>query len=43
MIRAQIGPAEVSKIMSGKYHLFSEGRLLDFLDRLDRKVIMPMK
>ncbi len=35
-----IDQAEVSKIMNGKYHLFSEGRLLGFLNRLDRKVTM---
>lgn len=30
-----VDQAEVSKLMDGKYHLFSEERLLDFLDRLD--------
>lgn len=35
-----IDQAEVSKLMNGKYHLFSEGRLLGFLNRLDRKVVM---
>ena len=35
-----IDQAEVSKIMNGKYHLFSEGRLLGFLNRLDRKITM---
>ncbi len=29
--------------MNGKYHLFSEGRLLGFLNRLDRKVIMRIE
>jgi predicted XRE-type DNA-binding protein len=38
-----IDQAEVSKLMNGKYHLFSEGRLLGFLNRLDRKVIMQIK
>lgn len=38
-----IDQAEVSKLMSGKYHLFSERRLLGFLNRLDRKVIMQIK
>ncbi len=37
-----IDQAEVSKLMNGKYHLFSEGRLLGFLNRLDRKVIMQI-
>ena len=31
-----IDQAEVSKLMNGKYHLFSEGRLLGFLNRRDR-------
>ncbi len=35
-----IDQAEVSKLMNGKYHLFSEGRLFGFLNRLDRKVIV---
>lgn len=30
--------SEVSKLMNGKYHLFSEGRLFGFLNRLDKKV-----
>jgi len=30
-----VDQAEVSKLMDGKYYLFSEERLLDFLDRLD--------
>ncbi len=33
-----IDQAEVAKLMNGKYHLFSEGRLLGFLGRLDGKV-----
>lgn len=33
-----IDQAEVSKLMNGKYHLFSEGRLVGLLNRLDRKV-----
>ncbi len=42
---AQLGidQTEVSKLMNGKYHLFSEGRLLGFLNRLDRKVIMHIE
>ena len=38
-----IDQAEVSKLMNGKYHLFSEGRLLGFLNRLDRKVIVRIE
>ncbi len=38
-----IDQAEVSKLMNGKYHLFSEGRLLGFLSRLDRKVILQIE
>jgi predicted XRE-type DNA-binding protein len=38
-----IDQAEVSKLMNGKYHLFSEGRLFVFLGRLDRKVVMQIR
>ena len=38
-----ISQAEVSKLMAGKYHLFSEGRLLSFLNRLDQKIIMHIE
>lgn len=38
-----IDQAEVSKLMNGKYHLFSEGRLLGFLNRLDRKVTVHIE
>jgi predicted XRE-type DNA-binding protein len=38
-----IDQAEVSKLMNGKYHLFSAGRLFGFLGRLDRKVIVQIK
>lgn len=31
---------EVSNLMNGKYHLFSETRLLYFLNKLDRKVTL---
>ncbi len=41
--RLGIDQAEVSKLMRGKYHLFSEGRLLGFLNRLDRKVIIHIE
>ncbi len=37
-----IDQAEVSKLMSGKYYLFSEGRLFGFLNRLDRKVTVQI-
>ncbi len=35
-----IDQAEVSKLMNGKYYLFSESRLRGFLNKLDRKIIM---
>ena len=35
-----IRQSEVSNLMNGKYHLFSEGRLFSFLNKLDRKVIV---
>lgn len=38
-----IDQAEVSKLMNGKYHLFSEGRLVGFLNRLDRKVTVRIE
>ncbi len=38
-----IGQAEVSKLVNGKYHLFSEGRLLGFLNRLDQKIILRIE
>ncbi len=38
-----IDQAEVSKLINGKYHLFSEGRLLAFLGRLDRKVTVHIE
>src|SRR5688500_7211977 len=34
---------EVSNLMQGKYHLFSEGRLFQFLNRLDRKVTVRVE
>jgi len=33
-----IDQAEVSKLMNGQYHLFAEGRLFGFLNRLNKKV-----
>jgi predicted XRE-type DNA-binding protein len=38
----RINQAEVSKLMNGKYYLFSEGRLFGFLNKLDRKVIVQI-
>lgn len=37
-----IDQAEVSKLMNGKYHLFSEGRLFEFLNKLGRKVTIQI-
>jgi predicted XRE-type DNA-binding protein len=37
-----MGQAEVSKLMNGQYHLFSEGRLLGFLRRLDQKITITI-
>jgi predicted XRE-type DNA-binding protein len=34
---------EVSNLMQGKYHLFSEGRLFHFLNLLDRKVTVRVE
>ena len=34
---------EVSHLLRGKYHLFSEGRLFGFLNKLDRKVIVHVE
>ena len=33
-----IDQAEVSKLMNGQYHLFAEGRLFGFLNKLNKKV-----
>jgi predicted XRE-type DNA-binding protein len=33
---------EVSNIMKGKYHLFSEARLFSFLNKLDKKVTIQI-
>jgi predicted XRE-type DNA-binding protein len=33
---------EVSNLMQGKYHLFSESRLFSFLNRLDQKVTIQV-
>jgi predicted XRE-type DNA-binding protein len=37
-----IKQSEVSLLMQGKYHLFSEGRLFHFLNKLDQKVIIQI-
>ena len=36
------GQAEISKLINGKYHLFSEGRLIEFLGKLDQKVVVQI-
>ena len=33
---------EVSNLMQGKYHLFSEGRLFEFLNRLNKKITIKI-
>ena len=33
---------EVSNLINGKYHLFSEGRLISFLNRLDQTVTIQI-
>ena len=38
----KIDQSEVSKLMNGKYHLFSKGRLFGFLNKLDRKVTIQI-
>lgn len=38
----EIKQPEVSNLMQGKYHLFSEGRLFSFLRKLDQKVIIQI-
>ena len=37
-----IDQAEVSKLMNGQYHLFAEGRLFGFLNRLNKKVTVQI-
>lgn len=39
----KIDQAEVSKLMNARYDLFSEKRLLNFLDKLDRKISIQIK
>ena len=38
----KIQQPEVSNLMQGKYHLFSEGRLLSFLNKLNQKVVIQI-
>jgi predicted XRE-type DNA-binding protein len=38
----EIDQAEVSKLMNGQYHLFAEGRLFGFLNRLNKKVTVTI-
>jgi len=40
--KLDIDQAEVSKLINGKYHLFSEKRLFGFLDKLNKQVIMTV-
>ncbi len=35
-----IKPPEVSDLMTGEYHLFSETRLFNFLNKLEQKVVI---
>jgi predicted XRE-type DNA-binding protein len=37
-----IDQAEVSKLMNGQYHLFAEGRLFGFLNKLNKKVTVKI-
>lgn len=37
-----INQAEVSKLMNGQYHLFAEGRLFGFLNKLNQKVTVQI-
>ncbi|AFZ37938.1 hypothetical protein Sta7437_4474 [Stanieria cyanosphaera PCC 7437] len=38
----KIKQPEVSNLMKGKYHLFSEGRLFGFLNKLEQKIIIQI-
>ena len=38
----KIKDSEVSDLMKGKYYLFSEGRLFDFLNKLKQKVVIQI-
>ena len=37
-----IGQAEVSKLLNARFHRFSEGRLMSFLNKLDQKVTVKV-
>ena len=37
-----IGQAEVSKLLNARFHRFSEGRLISFLNKLDQKVTVKV-
>ena len=37
-----IGQAEVSKLLNARFHRFSEGRLMNFLNKLDQKVTVKI-
>jgi predicted XRE-type DNA-binding protein len=36
----EIHPSQVSQLMTGQYHLFSETRLFRFLNKLEQKVVI---
>lgn len=38
----KIKQEDVSNLMKGKYHLFSEGRLFSFLNKLEQKVVIQI-
>ena len=38
----KIKDSEVSDLMEGKYYLFSEGRLFDFLNKLEQRIIIQI-
>jgi predicted XRE-type DNA-binding protein len=38
----KIEQPEVSQLMQGKYHLFSEGRLFEFLNKLNKKITIKV-
>ena len=37
-----IGQAEVSKLLNARFHRFSEGRLMSFLNKVDQKVTVKV-
>lgn len=37
-----IGQAETSKLLNARFHRFSEGRLMNFLNKLDQKVTVKI-